>query len=439
MVMSIIIMAFLVLELFCLSAMISDKSQLGIIIIVLIYSVITLCFWVMSIYELALIDYDNYVHDCLLLLRIDLKNQRSYYTIIERQLHKHLTNNDVYRFNNDLIQIAKFIAKVKSSQFMYCRDLCIDPLFYGHNEVQYLKSITYTYDIDTQGYSYSKEPTTSDDKGFPEERITTFQGFLFSSKSHILGDFLVNVVETHVELEESSQHELINYYLWVLDSLCVNKNNYSFIFTLDIIRAFKSRKDARKFLLDAMKIALYRQNNDAARGLYRGYLIFLAEHGVSNYIQLKKNDGGTAWLFSDLIHLTMINSVLNDSELDDSDILFTEFNRSIFDITNKCSVDKDIFLEWVAFIYCHNEIAKLKITERDFTSDYPKTSVFDIIPEDCTELLRQILDNNPIEIQKSDAGTFQFTRAINDHDFWANTKIKATNYHRILRKVLNGE
>ena len=186
MVMSIIIMAFLVLELFCLSAMISDKSQLGIIIIVLIYSVITLCFWVMSIYELALIDYDNYIHDCLLLLPIDSKNQRSYYTIIERQLHKHLANNDVYRFNDDLIQIAKFIPKVKSDQFKFCRDLCIDPLFYSHNEIQYLKSITYTYDIDTQDYSYSKEPTTSDDKGFPEERITTFQRFLFFSKSHML-------------------------------------------------------------------------------------------------------------------------------------------------------------------------------------------------------------------------------------------------------------
>ena len=118
----------------------------------------------------------------------------------------------------------------------------------------------------------------------------------------------------------------------------------------------------------------------------------------------------------------MVNSALNDSELDDSDILFKGFNRSIFDITNHCAKDKDIFLEWVAFIYCHNKIAQLKITEKDFTSDYPETSVFDIIPDDYTELLRQILSNNPIEIQKSDAYTFQFTRAIDDHDFWKNTK-----------------
>lgn len=436
MVISIGIIAFLVLELFCLSLLISGKvSPLFITILVIIYAVITLCFWVMSIYELALINYDNYVNDCLLLLPIDPKNQRSYYTIIERQLHKHLANNDVYRFNDDLIQIAKFIVKRTSNQFMYCRDLCIDPLFYSNDEIQYLKSITYTYDIDTQGYSYSKEPTISDDRGFPEERITTFQGFLFSSKSYILDNFLENVVQTHVKLEKSSQHELINYYLWALDGLCVNKNNYSFIFALDITRAFKSRKDARKFLLDAMRIALYRQNNDAVRGLYRGYLIFIAEHGVSYYIKRKKDDGSRAWLFGDLIHLTMVNSVLNDSELSYIDIIFNR--RHIFDITNKCTVDKDMFLEWVAFIYCHNRIARLEITENDFTSGYPRTSVFDIIHEECAELLRQILDNNPIEIRNSDACTFQFTRAIDDHDFWGNVEIKATNYHKVLHEVLN--
>jgi hypothetical protein len=393
----------------------------------------------MSIWELALIDYDNYIHDCLLLLPIDSKNQRSYYTIIERQLHNHLSDSDVYRFNDDLIQIAKFIAKVKSNQFMYCRDLCIDPLFYSHNETQYLKSMTYTYDISIQRYSYSKEPTTSDDLGLPEERITTFQGFLFSSKSYILVNFLKNVVQTHVKLEKPSQHELIDYYLWALDNLCVNNDNYSFFFALDVTRAFKSRKDARKFLLDAMKIALYRQNNGAARGLFRGYLIFLAEHGVSNYIKLKKNDGGTAWVFGDLIHLTIVNSALNDSELDGSDIMFKGFNRSIFDITNKSSVDKDIFLEWIAFIYCHNRIARLEITENDFTSGYPEISVFDIIPEDYAELLSQILDNNPIELQKSDACTFQFTRAIDDHDFWNNARISNTSYNGILHEVLNGK
>lgn len=441
MVISIGMITSLVLELFFLSSMISDESSpIRITILVIIYAVITLCFWVMSIYELALIDYDNYVNDCLLLLPLDSKNQRSYYTIIERQLHKHLANNDVYRFNDDLIQIAKFIAKVNQVQFEYCRDLCIDPLFYGHNESQYLKSITYTYDIDIQSYSYSKEPTTSDDLGLPEERIDSFQKFLFSSKSHILGQFLINVVQTHVKLEKSTQHGLINYYLWVLDNLCVNNDDYSFIFALDIIRAFKSEKDARKFLLDAMKIALYRQNNGAVRGLYRGYLIFLAEHGIKYYIRLKKHDGGTAWLFADLVHLTMINSVLNDSELDNSDVMFRRFNRSLFDITNKCSVYNDIFLEWVAFIYCHNRIAKLKIAENDFISIYPESSAFDVISEQLSELLRQILENNPIEIQKSDAYTFQFTRAMenhNFHDFRQNIKIKATNYHKILRDVFN--
>ena len=191
-----------------------------------------------------------------------------------------------------------------------------------------------------------------------------------------------------------------------------------------------------------MKIALYRQNNSAARGLFRGYLIFLAEHGVSNYIKLKKNDGGTAWLFGDLIHLTMVNSALNDSELDNSDIMFKGFNRSIFDITNKCSVDTDIFLEWIAFIYCHNGIARLEITENDFTSDFTKALIFDIIPEELSKLLRQILENNPIEIQKSDAYTSQFTRAMenhNFHDFRKNTKIKATNYHKILHEVFSGK
>lgn len=81
----------------------------------------------------------------------------------------------------------------------------------------------------------------------------------------------------------------------------------------------------------------------------------------------------------------------------------------------------------------------MKITENDFTSGYPKTSVFDIIPGDYAELLRQILDNNPIEIQKSDAHTFQFTRAIDDHDFWSNEKISNTPYKSILHEVLNGK
>lgn len=440
MVMSTFYAAFLALDLFLLSLFLCNESSITwITILVIAYAVSTLCVWVTLIWELALIDYDNYIHDCLLLLPIDSKNQRSYYTIIERQLHKHLANNDVYRFNDDLIQIAKFIAKVKPDQFKFCRDLCIDPLFYSHNEIQYLKSITYTYDIDTQDYSYSKEPTTSDDKGFPEERITTFQSFLFFSKLHMLSNFLEKKVQTHVELEKSSQHELIDYYLWALDHLCVNNDKYSSTFTLDVTRTFKSRKDARQFLLEAMKIALYRQNNGAARGLFRGYLIFLAEHGVSNYIKLKKNDSGTAWLFSDLIHLTMVNSALNDSGLDHSDVMFKGFNRSIFDITNKCSVDKDIFLECATFIYCHNKIARLEITENDFTSGYLKTSVFDIIPGDYAELLRQILDNNPIEIQKSDAHTFQFTRAIDDHDFWSNEKISNTPYKSILHEVLNGK
>ncbi len=440
MIISIFLIAFLVLELFCLSLILNDKSsQLWITVVVVIYAVITLCFWVMSIYELALIDYDNYIHDCLLLLPIDSKNQRSYYTIIKRQLHNHLANNDVYRFNDDLIQIAKFIAKNRSQSFMYFEDFCIKPLFYAHNETQYLKNMTYTYDISIQRYSYSKEPTTSDDLGLPEERITTFQSFLFSSNSILLRNFIINVVQTYVELEKSSQHELIDYYLWVLDNLCANNDDYSFTFALDITQTFKSGKDARKFLLDAMKIVLYRQNNGATRGLYRGYLMFLARQGIDYYIELKNNDGSSAWLFGDLIHLIMINSVLNDSELDHLDVMFKGFNRSIFDITNKCSVDKDIFLEWVAFICCHNKIARLEITENDFISGYPEASVFDIIPEELSELLRQILDNNQIEIQKSDAYTFQFTRAIDDHDFWNNEKISATSYNDILHEVLNGE
>ena len=439
MVISIGIMDFLVLELFCLSLLISGKiSPLLITILVIIYAVITLCFWVMSIYELALIDYDNYVNDCLLLLPIDSKNQRSYYTIIERQLHKHLANNDVYRFNDDLIQIAKFIAKVMPKQFQYCRDLCIDPLFYGHNEVQYLKSITYTYDIDTQDYSYSEKPTTSDDLGLPEECISTFQSFLFSSKSHILFNFLKNVVQTHVKLKKSFQHELVNYYLWVLDNLCANNDDYSFTFALNITQKFKSGKDARKFLLDAMKIALYRQNNGAARGLYRGYLIFLAEYGIDYYVKLK-DAGNTAWLFSDLIHLTMVNSVLNDSELDHSDVMFKGFNRSIFDIINHCAKDKEILLEFVAFIYCYNKIAELKITENDFILYYPKTSIFNTISEESTKLLRQALNDDPTQIRISDACTFQFTRAIDDSDFWKNARISNTSYNGILHEVLNGK
>lgn len=442
MVLSIIFIAFLVLELFCLSAMISDKSSpLWITVLVIIYAVVTLCFWVMYIYKLALIDYDNYVNDCLLLLPLDSKNQRSYYTIIERQLHKHLANNDVYRFNDDLIQIAKFIAKVKPKQFQYCRDLCIDPLFYGHNEVQYLKSITYTYDISIQRYSYSKEPTTSADLNLPEDSIVTLQDFLFSSKSIILTNFLINVATTHVELAESYQHELIDYYLWVLDNLCANNDDYSFTFALDITQTFKSGKDARNFLLDAMKIALYRQNNGAVVGMFSGYLIFLAKHGIDCYVDLKNNDGSTAWLFADLIHLTMIDSVLLLNNLD-TNFVFMKPCQSIFDITNHCAKDKDVFLEWVAFIYCHNKIAISKITEQDFTSNYQKDSIFNIIPEELSKLLRQILENNPIEIQKSDAYTFQFTRAMenhNFHDFRKNTKIKATNYHKILHEVFSGK
>ncbi|MBY0245595.1 MAG: hypothetical protein K2Q03_09100 [Sphingobacteriaceae bacterium] len=434
MVISIGMIAFLVLELFCLSVTISDKSSpLWITVLVIIYAVITLCFWVMSIWELALIDYDNYINDCLLLLPIDSKNQRSYYTIIERQLHNHLANNDVYRFNDDLIQIAKFIANDKLHKFIYCEDYCIKLFFKSNNEAQYLKNMKYTYDLSIQRYSFSKEPTTSNDLGLPEEQITKFQSFLFSSNSTLLRDFLVNVVQTHVELEKSSQYELIDYYLWVLDNLCANNDDYSFTFALDITQNFKSGKDARKFLLDAMKIALYRQNNGAAHGLYRGYLLFLERYGIDSYIELKKNDGSKAWLFSDLIYLTVISLIL------DPKIYFESFNQFIYVTTINCAKSEGILLEWVAFICCHNRIAQSKITEKDFSTVYPETSVFDLIPEELSRLLRQILDNNPIEILKSDAYTFQFTRAIDNRDFWNNDRISETLYNSILREVLNGK
>lgn len=436
MIVSIFYVAFLALDLFLLSLFLCDKSSITwITILVIAYAVFTLCVWITLIWELILIDYDNYTQDCLLLLPTDYKNQHAYYTVIERQLRKHLANNDIYRFNNDLILLTKFIAKNSEQKSMFGNNIekfCIKPLFNFDNEAQYLKSIS---------YSYSEASNFSDNLGAPEKDIATFQNFLFSSNSIMIKEFLVNVCRAHTKLDESKQNKLVGYYLWILDNLCVDKDGYVRSFAFDIMHNFKSVKVARKFLLDAMKITLSRGNFYAARGLYRGHLLLLKNKGINDYIELN-NDGfnKVAWLFSDLIHLTMINSALADLEPSSSNVISNQIDDFIFHITKNCSENKDIFLEWVIFIYCHNKIVKSKITEKDFILIYPKTSIFDIISGDYTDLLKQVLSDNLKEIQESDTyiyyGSYQFARAIDDRDFWENPLIAKTKYHHILHEIL---
>ena len=434
MVISILIIVILILGCLQVSGIIGENISYKITQAVIWYSVTTAFSWVVSIWMLAFIDSDNYTKDCLLILPIDHKNQVSYLTLIKRQLDKHLSKNEYYRFNDDLVQVIKFVSKKNGNNFYYVEDYCIKHFFNSkHNEEQYINYILNTYDNPVRFYYYSRDAFTSSDFHVPSDNITRFQNYMFSVKYTGIEEFYTQIVKQHVELTVDNQGILIDYYLWCLDRLCELNHDYSFIFSLDIMRSFKSGDYARDFLQDAMKIVLSRQNTYAACGLYRGYFIFLRNNGVDNYIKLKDEDSNTAWMFRDLIYLTMIYFALEvDKHNAGGDFRLLELPDIIYDITQKCATNHDLLLEWQAFIYCYNKLSPtFKITEDRFEQFLKRKSVVDT---DAYELLKQILNDDVSKIMPD----FQFTRAI-EHDFWNNEKIANTNYRTILSGTLNGD
>jgi hypothetical protein len=167
-------------------------------------------------------------------------------------------------------------------------------------------------------------------------------------------------------------------------------------------------------------------------------LLFLGKNGIDQYIQLKENDGSTAWLFCDLIYLTLTHDILNLSTFDSSDAWF-EAGDYVYQITVKCAKNKSIFSEWMAYIYFRNLVTpRLKIEQNRFQMIFSRETLERHLSREQIKFLYEILNGDSTELIKLDALTWQFTRALeDDHDFNHNDKIKKAGYIRKISEILN--
>lgn len=427
---------FLGLYLLTLFRKMSDSDNFIIFLALICY--VSSVFWLLinEIWQLAKTNGDdNYVQDCLSLASIDKDNQDGYFKIISRCISKYLKNHnelddvDTYRLNRDLIQVIKFINETKN--YTYCDQYCIRKFLSTHDQRQYLYFIISSYDNPVRYYDFTGENIEHSFFNVPIDNIEKFQNYMFATDSPILPKFVDDILGCHKNLDDNEQLALIDYYLWFLDNLCVLScdnddsdkslsnnsqsqqnlaNNYPLSFALDMISGFKDISTARKFLREAMKIACYRKNKAAINGLYRGYLTYLQDNSIEYYSKLKRTDGGTAWLFSDLIRLTIIHKALNVS---------ISHVYGVEHLMQKIVKYPTLLLEWLAFLYfCNNILIPNNVIKVEPLGGQE-------LDAKIISLLNNFEDNNPIDIIKCNAFD-EFTKTLETDKFNSigNTEIK---------------
>ncbi len=213
MIVSIVIIIFLLIVILKFCGIAGTDLSLAITRVIR-YSIIAILLWVVSIWALTCIDNDNYTSDCLLLLPIDKKNQTAYFTLIKRQLDKHLSKKEYYRLNDDLIQVVRFITKNIRNDFYSLKDYSIKYFFNSKfNQRQYINCILNTYDNPVRFYYFSRDAITRNDFSYaPNDNITRFQNYMFSVKYRGIQEFYTKIVQRHVELTADNQDRLIDYY-----------------------------------------------------------------------------------------------------------------------------------------------------------------------------------------------------------------------------------
>lgn len=417
-------MVFMALVLFILYLVkIPDNYQKPSFILSKFLIIFSIIIWVLEIYNLAKSDYTNYTLDSLLVLSTDLENQRGYYSVINRQLYAHLKNGDWYNYNNELINITDFINK--PNQCEYCYDFCIRSFVINSDEEDYINFIIYTHENSVKWYYFNRQ-INQDFFRIPATNIDRFQNYAFATNFSYLEKFITLVVIRHAEdLSSEGQEILIEYYLWLLEMLCIMKHDYVFTFAIDMIRSFHEPTHAYTFLQDALKIILYRENGKAASGLFRGYFILLNNKNITFYELLEESDGSTALLFKDLIYLTMINVVLNSTSTEDLVYDQVAIKHCFQFITASGIKNDELFEEWLTFIYFFNKMYPTKIRLDDLLSE--KIPIL----ADRLHLLRSVcVDEKLINVNEKDAQSFRFTRAVEDHDFFEHPKIQAANFQQ---------
>lgn len=144
--------------------------------------------------------------------------------------------------------------------------------------------------------------------------------------------------------------------------------------------------------------------------MYRGYLTYLQDNSIEYYSKLKCTDGGTAWLFSDLIRLTIVHKALNVS---------ISHVYGVEHLIRKFVKYPTLLLEWLAFLYfCNNILIPNHVIKVESLGGQE-------LDAKSISLLNNFEDNNPIDIIKCNAFD-EFTKTLETDKFNSigNTEIK---------------